>query len=112
MHRTALKLFPAVLIALATLLLALKTMTAVVLFSDDPTTLLVVKSAPSWSNLLQDAQPSQYWMRLLSDENGFIGFTFYQFLVGHADMILIVFVLLLGAVTLTSRHLAARSGAN
>lgn len=103
------KMISAFLVGVGMVLLALKTMTAVVLFSDDPTTLLVLKSAPSWSNLLQDAQPSQYWIRLLSDENGFIGFTTYQLLVGHANTILTVLALLLGAVVFTTRHLVARN---
>ena len=101
-----------VLVGFGIVLLALKTMTAVVLFSDDPTTLLVVKTMPSWSNLLQDAEPSQYWIQLLSDENGFIGFTLYQFLVGHATTILIAMALLLTAVTLTSRRALTKGHAN
>ncbi|MBQ1782586.1 MAG: hypothetical protein II007_02935 [Gammaproteobacteria bacterium] len=48
----------------------------------------------------------------LSDENGFIGFTLYQFLVGHATTILIAMALLLTAVTLTSRRALAKGPAN
>lgn len=112
MHQLTAKILSALLLAIAVTLLVLKTMTAVVLFSDDPTNLLVVKAMPSWSNRLQDAEPSQYWIQLLSDENGFIGFTLYQFLVGHAATILIVLALLLTAVTLTSRRALTKGHAN
>ena len=110
MHSKTLKRISVVVIAIAVLLLTLKALTAVVLFNDDPTTLLVVKSSPSWSNLLVDAQPRQYWLVLVSDENGFIGLALYQWLVDHAGAI----SLLLGCpplLLLSSRRiLSAKSG--
>lgn len=106
------KLISILLVGFGTVLLALKIMTAVVFFSDDPTTLLVVKSMPSWSNFLQDAEPSQYWIKLLSDENGFVGFTFYQLLVEHFTTIFLILALLLGGIFKFSRRALTKSHAN
>lgn len=111
MHHKTLKRISALVMGIAALLLSLKIMTAVVLFSDDPTTLLVVKSSLSWSNLMQDAQPSQYWLVLVSDENGFVGLTLYQLLVDYAGPVTLALVLLSAILGLSSwRTLMIKSG--
>ncbi len=67
---------------LSVLFIAVKLFSAVILLKDDPTNFLILRSTPALDNqLVLDSIRNQNYLVLLSDENGFVGQSFYSFLV-------------------------------
>nr|WP_086940430.1 hypothetical protein [Thaumasiovibrio occultus] len=86
----------ALLMALIAGVLYAKLFTAVLTFSDDPTSILVSSTTPLASNTLRDPIDENAYSWLLFDENGFIGDGLYFLVVDWAYVIIGVLVLFFG----------------